>query len=50
MSKQIGARYLHKCKTRKDKSFNGIVAISNRVRTRTIQPSKQIKLQGVDNA
>lgn len=29
MKSQIGARYLHKRKTRKDKSFQGIIKIVN---------------------
>jgi hypothetical protein len=33
MCKQTGARYLHRRKTRKDKSFNGIVKLTNYIKS-----------------
>lgn len=33
MKSQVGARYLFKCKTRKDESFQGIIKITNRVKS-----------------
>lgn len=46
MCKQTGARYLYKCKTRKDKSFQGIVKISNTIRLSS-GARKRVKFKAV---